>query len=109
MGTMISFWINYASLTQGNSGGVYELPLALQAVPAVFVFSCCPYICGAILTYVPVDAWWLACSFVRKGIVASHKDHFIQAAKLFKLASPRWYARKDYWERARDTLAKLSM
>ncbi len=37
IGTMISFWINYASLTQGNNGGVYQLPLGLQAIPAVFV------------------------------------------------------------------------
>ncbi|KAH8887490.1 quinate permease [Thozetella sp. PMI_491] len=67
IGTMISFWINYASLTQGNLGGVYQLPLGLQAIPAICL-----------------------------------------AIGMFLRSSPRWCARKDYWERTHAILTRLS-
>ncbi|CAM1508072.1 Fc.00g049200.m01.CDS01 [Cosmosporella sp. VM-42] len=36
-GVMLSFWINYGSLLHFNPPAVYAVPLALQALPAVFL------------------------------------------------------------------------
>ncbi|KAF9881150.1 quinate permease [Colletotrichum karsti] len=36
-GTMLSFWINYGSLLHLSGKALYAVPLALQAIPAVFL------------------------------------------------------------------------
>jgi sugar porter (SP) family MFS transporter len=66
-GAMLSFWINYGALLHLSGKVMYILPLALQALPAIFLFS---------------------------GMLLCNE-------------SPRWYAQRDDWEKARSTLALL--
>jgi len=37
-GTMLSFWINYGSLDQSDGDVTWQVPLALQCVPAILLF-----------------------------------------------------------------------
>ncbi|KAF3004290.1 hypothetical protein E8E13_008601 [Curvularia kusanoi] len=39
-GTCLAFWVNYGSLLHISGQAVYIVPLALQALPAVLLFSC---------------------------------------------------------------------
>jgi MFS family permease len=36
-GTMLSFWINYGTLENQTGNSTWQIPLALQCLPALFV------------------------------------------------------------------------
>ncbi|KAH8592673.1 putative MFS quinate transporter [Bisporella sp. PMI_857] len=66
-GAMIAFWINYGASLHLHGDVQYILPLAIQGLPAIFLF-----------------VGMLLCN-----------------------ESPRWFAQRDEWEKAKDTLRLL--
>lgn len=82
MGAMLAFWINYGSLLHFSGRATYIVPLAMQILPALLLFSCMLF-CNESPRFLAKQDNWDRASKVLSSIRNLPLDHpYIQAELL---------------------------